>query len=141
MMDQSEYARLAEGIVKGAFSPGRSVPSPPLVECKTCDQVWRALFDDADLMFGNGVKRVDGEIVRLVCFGGTWDDRLLAQLRQVADLSRKCPSIREIRFVASRVTARGARLLKRLLPDATVVRISERRWMADSNWANPEFPE
>jgi hypothetical protein len=90
-------------------------------------------------MFGHQVKRVDSRIVRIVCFGAAWYDKLFAKLKSVQGLSSMCSSIEEIRLVATRVTAKGIKQIEHALPGVKVV--SKSKWMDDSGWASPEYPE
>ena len=140
-MENFDYREFAEKVLKGAKSSTPISRLPRLEECTNCDQIWAVLFHKAGLMFGHQVKRVNGRIVRVVCFGADWKDKLFAKLESVDGVPSKCSSIEEIRLVSTRVTAKGIEQLKHALPGAKIVIVSKSMWMDDSGWASPEYPE
>lgn len=81
----------------------------------------------------------DGALKRVVLWSEAFSDRTLDLLAKIENLQSVVGGVEELRFVATRVTPAGVRLLQRLIPHTKVNLVSEEAWMVNVQTSDPDY--
>jgi hypothetical protein len=81
----------------------------------------------------------DGALKRVVLWSEAFSDRTVDLLAKIENLQRIVRGVEELRFVATRVTPAGVRLLQRLIPHTRVNLVSGDAWMVNVQTRDPDY--